>query len=114
MKKYVKRIACGIIAAIMMFGLVGCGGIKSVIVGTWNITESDYGSGGSMIFRDDGTCSLDGDDGEYETDGDFIEVYQDGELEMKGTVEVVSDNNIKIVFNDDGETINVNLTRTSE
>ena len=113
MKKYIKRITCGIIAAVMMFGLVGCGGVKSVIVGTWIVTQSDNVSG-SAIFRDDGTCSLDGVDCEYETDGDFIEIYQDGELEMKGTVEVVSDNNIKIVFNDDGEAINANLTRTSE
>ena len=113
MKKYVKRTTCGIIATTMMFGLVGCGGVKSVIVGTWIITEGDY-SGGSMIFRDEGICSLDGEYAEYETDGDFIEIYQDGELEMKGTVEVVSDNNIKIVFNDDEETINVNLTRTSK
>ena len=72
MKKYVKRIACGIIAAIMMFALVSCGGndLKDVIIGTWDVPwDSD-----DCTFRNDGSIE-DSYHDKYEIDGNMLYLY---------------------------------------
>lgn len=51
----------------MIFTFAGCE-LKSVIIGTFNITDSDGDSTGSVIFKDDGCYSKGTIAGNYEID----------------------------------------------
>ncbi len=77
MKKYVKRIACGIIATIMMFALVSCGGndLEDVIIGTWDIS---WNGSVNPSFRNDGSISVNEYKwlyDSYDINGNILRIY---------------------------------------
>ena len=137
MNKYVKRIACSLITAIMFLTFVGCGinnqedvnpnnkedvsansqekvstnNLEDIIVGTW-----DAQSFGEFVFKDDGTCAINSSDEDnsatYRIDGNKVLLYEDdGELAYTITGEVKTDDILKMVFEEDEDIVAVFFER---
>ncbi len=124
MKKFLKKITCGIIAAVIMFALVGCGdnsngngnsikiggsNLEDIIVGTWGWTSSSY----DYTFRNDGSLTYNGgyDNADvytkYEIDGNMLYIYWGISSEDVYEVEILSNDSLKVYeIYDDGTKAN--------
>jgi hypothetical protein len=125
MKRIAKTILVLAAAAVLVFGLVACGGGKSEgIVGDWKITEMNAGgikisndtykqmTGsdiGGLTFNEDGTCeiSIEGETQtiDYELDGNKVTLSIQGE-KVSGTVKGDT-----IVLEDDASESSITMER---
>lgn len=90
-----KKILIGILALVMVLGLVGCGNkyseeeVQEALVGTWTIVTKDGLSENNIgwSFYEDGTASShvfsSGSEGTYKIKGDSIELlYNNGKTAL--------------------------------